>query len=160
MTTMQEGHLSLPAHISSSWRIGIIHSTFHADVVSGLVRGAEECLLQAGISRSNIRLWEAAGSFEIPLVGATLLKSREVDALIGLGVIVQGETHHAELIAKAAAHGIMDLQLQYQVPFAFEILYVDTIAQARARAGGEGNRGGEAARTVLHSLAQLMALRS
>lgn len=152
--------LPLPPRISSGWRIGIVHSAFHAEVVSGLVRGALEYLLSAGIPQGNIKVIEAAGSFEIPLIGSALFEAEEVDALIGLGVIVRGETHHAQLIAEAAARGIMDVQLQYGLPFAFEILYVDDIAQAHARAGASGNKGEEAARTVLHSLAQIDPLHS
>lgn len=147
--------LPLPARISSSWRIGIVHSAFHAEVTGGLVRGARECLLNAGIPQGNIKVIQAAGAFEIPLIGSALLQAKEVDAVIGLGVIVQGETHHAQLIAEAAARGIMEIQLKYELPFAFEILYVDILEQARARAGETGNRGEEAARSVLHSLAQI-----
>jgi len=150
----------LPASVSSAWRIGIVHSTFHADIVSKLVEGAEHVLIGAGISPGNVRRYAVPGSFEIPLVGSALLKEDAADALIGLGVVIQGETHHAALIAESAAKGMMDLQLQYAVPFAFEILFVQDIAQARARAEGAHNRGAEAARAVLHSLAQLRLIRS
>ncbi|MDD5751452.1 MAG: 6,7-dimethyl-8-ribityllumazine synthase [Candidatus Peribacteraceae bacterium] len=150
----------LPASISSAWRIGIVHAAYHADLVEKLVAGAERVLLEAGIASGNVRRYAAPGSFEIPLIGSALLKEDAADALIGLGVIVQGETHHAALIAQAAAQGMMDLQLQYAVPCAFEILFVDDIGQARARSEGTANRGAEAARSVLHSLAQLRLIRS
>jgi 6,7-dimethyl-8-ribityllumazine synthase len=73
-----------------------------------------------------------------------------VDALIGLGIIVQGETKHADLLAAESTRGLMDVQLQYKLPFAFEILWVDDIAHARARS----EKGAEAAIAVLHSLAE------
>jgi 6,7-dimethyl-8-ribityllumazine synthase len=152
--------LPLPALISSSWRVGIVHSLFHADIVDRLAAAAERTLREAGISQSNIRLYPVAGSFEIPLMGAALLEAKEVDALIGLGVIVEGETHHARLLAESVAHGIMDVQITFAAPFAFEVLYVDAIAQAEERAGDTGNKGEEAARAVLTSLAQLARFRS
>jgi len=142
---------SLPSRISPSWRIGIVAAQYYPEIVDSLIAGAEQTLRQAGITASNIRVFPAPGSFEIPLIGASLFKTKEVDALIGLGVIVQGETHHASLIAEQAARGMMDLQLQYHRPFAFEILFVNDIAQARARL----DRGAEAARAVLHALASL-----
>ncbi|MFH0851773.1 MAG: 6,7-dimethyl-8-ribityllumazine synthase [Candidatus Peregrinibacteria bacterium] len=148
--------LPLPARISSGWRIGIVHSLCHPELTEKLTESAERVLMEAGLPKGNVRRFPAAGSFEIPLIGASLLKADEVDALIGLGVIVQGETHHAALIAQEAARAMMELQITYRRPFAFEILYVDTLEQARARM----NRGEEAARAVLHSLAQIERLHS
>lgn len=146
----------LPPRVSTGWRIGIVASQYYPEVVQALIAGAEKTLRDAGIMASNIRVFPAPGSFEIPLIGAALFAADEADALIGLGVIVQGETHHADLIAREAARGMMDLQLQYQRPFAFEILHVDSIEHARARL----DRGAEAARAVLHSLAQIEPLHS
>lgn len=145
---------SLPARISSGWRIGIVHARYYPEVVSSLILSAETVLRDAGIAQNNIRTYAAPGSFEIPLIGAGLIDAKEVDALIALGVIVEGETHHARLIAEQAARAIMDLQVRHRLPFAFEILYVRSLEQARART----DRGAEAARSVLHALAQLSAL--
>jgi len=119
-----------------------------------MVASATEALIAAGIAPENILEHTVAGSFEVPLVGAALARVRRVDALIGLGVIVQGETRHADHLAREVAHGIMRVQLEYHIPFAFEVLQVDTIEQARARA----EKGREAAAAVLHSLAQLTRL--
>ncbi len=146
---------SLPARISSGWRIGIVHSQYYPDIVTKLVAGAQKVLRDAGIAQGNVRTYAAPGSFEIPLIGASLIASKEVDALIALGVIVEGETHHASLIAGEAARAIMDLQVRYTIPFAFEILYVKNIEQARERT----DRGGEAAHAVLHALAQIEPFR-
>lgn len=155
---MQE-HIDLPSGIDPHWRIAVIHAAYHGDVVRGMLKGAEEVLREAGIRAVSVH--EAHGSFELPLIGAALLEEGKVDALIALGVIVEGETHHASLIAEATARGIMDLQIRHGVPFAFEVLYVDDIALAEERAGGKaGNRGAEAARAVLHSLAQLKSIGS
>ncbi|MDD5041880.1 MAG: 6,7-dimethyl-8-ribityllumazine synthase [Candidatus Peribacteraceae bacterium] len=147
-------HFPLPARISSGWRIGIVHSLYYPDIVSKLVAGAQAVFKEAGLAPGNVRTYAAPGSFEIPLIGAALIASKEVDALIALGVIVEGETHHAALIAGEAARAIMDLQVRHRLPFAFEILYVREPEQARART----NRGAEAARAVLHALAQIEPL--
>ncbi|PIR48909.1 6,7-dimethyl-8-ribityllumazine synthase [Candidatus Peregrinibacteria bacterium CG10_big_fil_rev_8_21_14_0_10_55_24] len=143
-----------PAHVDPAWRIGIIHSLFYKEEVDALVDSARSELLSAGIPEENITLYCAAGSFEIPLIGSALAKQRSVDALIGLGVIVEGETHHARCIAEAVARGMMDVQVRTLVPFVFEVLYVATIAQARERL----QKGKEAACAALHSLAELKSL--
>lgn len=152
---MQSSPLPLPARISSGWRIGIVHSQYYPEIVAKLIEGAQKVFHDAGIAPGNVRAFAAPGSFEIPLIGAALIEAKEVDALIALGVIIEGETHHASLIAGEAARAIMDLQVRHRIPFAFEILYVKNIEQARERA----DRGGEAARAVLHALAQIEPFR-
>jgi len=153
---VQSSPLPLPARISSGWRIGIVHSRYYPEIVAKLIEGAQKVFHDAGIAPGNVRTYAAPGSFEIPLIGAALIEAKEVDALIALGVIVEGETHHASLIAGEAARAIMDLQVRHRIPFAFEILYVRNIGQARERL----DRGAEAARAVLHALAQLSPLHS
>lgn len=150
----QEPARSLPAPIDFSSRIGIIHSSYYGEEVGALVAGARRVLLGSGLPPSSIKTYAVPGSFEIPLLGAALAEAGEVEALIGLGVIVEGQTHHARLIAEQAARGMMEVQLRHGIPFAFEVLYVDDLALARARL----DRGEEAARAVLQFLAQLRSI--
>lgn len=132
-------------------RIAIVHSTYYKEEMEALVRSGVDALKVAGVPKENISLYPAPGSFEIPLIGAVLAEHRKVDALIGLGIIVEGETHHARLLAENVARGIMDVQIRYRIPFAFEVLYVDSMEFARQRLG----KGKEAAGAVLSSLAQI-----
>ena len=148
--------LELPENVNSAWRIGIVASFFYEEEMNALVDGAQSVLTEAGIDPNNILLFEAPGSFEVPLIGEALAEAQEVDALIGLGIIVEGETHHARLLADQASRGIMDVQLRHRVPFAFEILYVDDLAQVNDRL----NKGGEAAVAVLKTLAILDEIES
>ena len=146
--------IDLPSAIDPNWRVGIVHSMFYKEEIQILVDGAEKLLSEVNVQCS---LYPVAGSFEVPLIGASLAHHQSVDALIGLGIIVEGETHHARLLAEQSARGIMDVQLRYCMPFAFEILYVHSLEQARERTQGNGNKGREAAISVLHSLAHLSA---
>ncbi len=125
-----------------------------------MVEAAKTTLIKEGISEANITLHPVLGSFEIPLIGAVLAEAGQVDALIGLGVVLQGETPHAQYIVGEVTRAIMDIQLKYKTPFAFEILHVDSLEQAKARVTGEGSAGEEAAQAVLHSLAELKRLQS
>ncbi|MEI8229761.1 MAG: 6,7-dimethyl-8-ribityllumazine synthase [Candidatus Peregrinibacteria bacterium] len=152
---MHTSSLALPPRINPAWRIGIIHAAFHPEIVAALVESAQKLLIKAGIVQSNITFHAVPGSFEIPLIGAVLLEKKEVDALIGLGVIIEGETHHARLIAESVTKGMMDLQIQYGKPFGFEVLYVKTLEQAKARQ----HKGEEAALAVLWALAEIENVR-
>ncbi len=147
----QQSPSSPPPKVDPAWRIGIVHSSYYKEEVTALVGSAREALIEAGIPADHISLHTAYGSFEVPLIGAALARAKEVDALIGIGIIVEGETHHAALLAQAAAQGMMDVQVHLGVPFAFEILHVRSLEQVRARL----DKGAEAAKAVLHSLAEL-----
>lgn len=148
-----------PIQADPSWNIGIVASTYYKEEIDALIAGAKEVLREAGIPEGNVGVYHAPGSFEVPLIGNALAKEGTVDALIGFGIIVEGETHHARLLADACARGIMDVQVKTGVPFAFEILYVQSLAQARERVKGKGNKGKEAAHATLQSLALLQRIR-
>lgn len=146
--------------IDPAWRIAIISSSFYPKEVSRLVAGAKQVLLEAGIPSENIADYPVPGSFEIPLLGSVIAREKKADALIALGIIVDGETHHADLIARETVRGIMEVQIRHGIPFAFEVLYVEKLLQAKARSKGPSNKGGEAARAVLHCLAEMARIRS
>ncbi|MCF7845079.1 MAG: 6,7-dimethyl-8-ribityllumazine synthase [Kiritimatiellales bacterium] len=143
--------------INPEWRIGIVHSSFYKEDVQKMIDSAKKTLIDLGIKEQGISEHLATGSFEIPLIGSALADNDDVDALIGFGIVVQGETGHAEIIVEQAAKGMMDVQIRYKVPFAFEILHVQSLKDAQVRCESKGQ---SAANAVLHSLAQLRLLRS
>ncbi len=155
MRTHRPSDRTLPP-FDPCWRIGIVYSSYYPEEVGALRTSARTFLERAGLPAENIIEHSAPGSFEIPLIGAALAEAHKVDALIGFGIIVEGETHPARLLAEQEARAISDVQLRFLLPFAFEVLYVRELSQARAR----GERGGEAAAAVLASLAELGRLRS
>ncbi|PIR53126.1 6,7-dimethyl-8-ribityllumazine synthase [Candidatus Peregrinibacteria bacterium CG10_big_fil_rev_8_21_14_0_10_49_10] len=150
-----------PAYtVNPQWRVGIVASSFYKEERDAMVEGAQSVFAEAGMAQKNITVHYAAGSFEVPLIGCALAEAGKVDALLGLGIILQGETHHAELLAEQAARGIMDVQLRFGIPFAFEVLFAQDMDLLKERVFGEKNKGKEAAHAVLHSLAKLQSIRS
>lgn len=147
--------LALPPRINPNWKIGIVASLYHDAMIQPMIEAAHATLLDAGIKEKNIVIRRAAGSFEIPLIGSALAASGTYDGLIALGIIIEGQTHHAELLATQTARGIMEVQLDFLIPFAFEVLYVQNLAQARVRSTGKNNKGTEAALAILHTLSSL-----
>lgn len=146
----------LPTFIDPSWRVAIVHSSFYEAEIMEMIASAKEVLLAATLDPMHITIHPVAGSFEVPLIGAALAEAKKADALIGLGIIVEGETHHGALLAAESTRGIMEVQLRFGIPFTFEILYVKSLEQARQRA----DKGTEAAYAALHSLAELHRIRS
>ena len=77
----------------------------------------------------------------------------QVDAVICLGCVIQGETRHFEFICQAVAQGLTQVGLKYSKPVIFGVLTTDTLQQAIDRSGGKhGNKGDEAAATAIRLL--------
>ena len=93
---------------------------------------------------------EVPGAFEIPVVLQEVAAKGGVDAIIALGVIIKGETAHADLIGSAVTDALQNIALRFRIPVIHEVLLVDNEEHARARTLGEThNRGTEAARAAL-----------
>ena len=154
------GTVSLPqAKTDPSWKIAIVRSSWHPECTDAMHQDATKELRRLGIPAKNISDIVVPGSFEIPLACQEAIIGKNADGVIALGVIVQGQTHHARLIAEQAAAGIMQVQLMTATPIMFEILFVDRLADARKRAIGKSGKGALAARTLITTLAKLKQLR-
>lgn len=140
-------------------RIGIVVSEWNDRITDSLLNGAEESLLEHGILQENILVKHVPGSFELPLGAKWMLEKTDVDAVICIGCIIQGETRHFEFIAQAVAHGIMEVGLKHGKPAIFSVLTTQDMQQAEERAGGKhGNKGVEGAISCLKMLALRQSL--
>jgi len=132
------------------YKIGIVVSEWNNEITEALYKGALETLLKHGVQEKNIIRKNVPGSFELTLGGQFFTEYTDVNAVICLGCIIQGETRHFEFICQGVAHGITELNLDYNIPFVFGVLTTNTFEQAKERAGGKcGNKGVEAAVTAL-----------
>ena len=133
--------------------IGIVVSEWNDRITDSLLNGAEESLLEHGILQENILVKHVPGSFELPLGAKWMLEKTDVDAVICIGCIIQGETRHFDFIAQAVADGIMNVGLQFSKPVIFSVLTCNTMEQAEDRSGGKhGNKGVEGAVSALKML--------
>lgn len=136
----------------SGSRFGIVVSEWNSEITEALYAGAVETLLQNGASKDNIIKKNVPGSFELTL-GAQWLAKENIDAVICLGCVIQGETPHFDYICQAVANGITNVGLKYDKPVIFGVLTTLTLQQALDRAGGKhGNKGDEAAATAIKML--------
>lgn len=150
---------SQPIALDPAWNVAVIRSIWHSECTQSLTDDAVQHLLSLGMKDRHILTLDAPGSYEIPLICKEAIKHQHVDGIIVFGIIVQGETHHAEIIANESARAIMELQMETGVPITYEILFVDSIEHAKARSIGPGGKGKLAADTLLRSLAMLRKLR-
>jgi len=137
----------------SSKRFGIVVSEWNDEVTEALFNGAYETLLAHGAKKEHILRKSVPGSFELSLGGQWMAQQEDIDAVICIGCVVQGETKHFDFICDAVAQGITHVSLKYNKPVIFGVLTPNTQKQALDRAGGKhGNKGDEAAITAIKML--------
>ncbi|QCK13527.1 6,7-dimethyl-8-ribityllumazine synthase [Mangrovivirga cuniculi] len=131
----------------------IVVSEWNDTVTEALYEGAYETLLQNGVKKENIVKRYVPGSYELTLGAQWMAERDDIDAVICLGCVIQGETRHFDFICDAVANGITNVNLKYNKPVIFGVLTPDTMKQALDRAGGKhGNKGDEAAITAVKML--------
>jgi 6,7-dimethyl-8-ribityllumazine synthase len=131
-------------------KFGIVVAEWNPEVTFALANGAVETLKKHGAKEENIYTKYVPGSFELPLGAQFMAEYENVDAVIALGCVIQGETRHFDYICEGVTQGIKDLNLKYNKPFIFGLLTTNNQQQALDRAGGKhGNKGDEAAVTAI-----------
>jgi 6,7-dimethyl-8-ribityllumazine synthase len=142
-------HTTVPD--GAAYKIAIAVAEWNADVTGSLYNGALETLLKHGVLAENILSVAVPGTFELTGAAEILLKKHaELDAVICLGCVIQGETKHFDFICDAVANGVSNVAIKYSKPVIFGVLTTNDLQQAIDRSGGKhGNKGDEAAITAI-----------
>ncbi len=131
-------------------KFGIVVSEWNYEITGALARGSVETLKKHGVRDENIHINHVPGSFELTLGGQLFAEYTDVDAVILLGCVIQGETRHFDFICQGVTKGATDLNIKYNLPVIFGVLTTENQQQALDRAGGKlGNKGDEAAVTAI-----------
>ncbi|TSA19042.1 MAG: 6,7-dimethyl-8-ribityllumazine synthase [Nitrosopumilales archaeon] len=134
--------------------IAIVVSEFNNEITIKMLDVAVE---KAKDLKLNIKyICKVPGVFDMPIVIDSLLKKKEIDAVVTLGAIIKGQTKHDELIANVTARAITDLSIKYQKPVTLGITgpgMSDRQAQARIRPVAE--RAVEAAEKIAEQLRKI-----
>ncbi len=137
----------------------IVATRFNAQYVDGLVDHATE-ELHALAPEATISLQRVPGAFEIPVVVREVASRQSADAVIACGVILQGETNHAQNLSRSVTDALQRIAVEHGVPVINVVLSFDNEAQARARClENKINRGTEAARAAVEIANVLSELR-
>lgn len=131
----------------------IIVAEWNEDITEALYEGAVSSLISNGATKTNIIRKTVPGSFELSLGALLMAEKKDIDAVICLGCVIQGDTPHFDYICQAVAYGITEVGLKTKKPVIFGVLTTLNKQQALERAGGKlGNKGEEAAITAVRML--------
>lgn len=143
--TVFEGALT-----AENMKFGVVCARFNDFFVSKLLDGAVDVIVRHGGDARKISVAYVPGSYEIPFAVKKMLATKKFDAVIALGVVIQGATPHAGYINSEVAKCLAQLGLESGIPVTYGLITADNLDQAVERSGSKaGNKGGDAARAAI-----------
>jgi 6,7-dimethyl-8-ribityllumazine synthase len=131
-------------------KFGIVVAEWNEEITQKLYEAAYQALIEQECPEDHIITSYVPGSIELTKGAQILADNTDVDGVICLGCVIQGETKHFDYVCQSVTYGITQLNLTFDIPFIFGVLTTNNIQQAWDRAGGKlGNKGSEAAYTAI-----------
>jgi len=122
----------------SNLKVALCISKFNYEHVSVLENSIADELLKCGLQQNNIDKFYVPGALELPLLLSRCCKSKKFHALIAIGAVIRGETYHFEVVSDQSAMGIMNVQLQYDIPIMNAVLTTNNDDEAIQRTVTKG----------------------
>ena len=139
--TVYEGTLD-----AKGLKFGIVCGRFNDFFVSRLLSGAIDAIVRHGGNADDVSVAYVPGSYEIPFAVKQMVQRGEFDAVMAMGVVIQGATPHASYINSEVAKGLAQISLESGVPVTYGMITADNLEQAIERSGTKaGNKGVDAA---------------
>ncbi len=126
-------------------QVGIVTARFNAPICEKLLVGAKKALAEMGVDGNEIAEVTVPGALEIPFALQAFAATENFDALVALGCIIKGETHHFEIVCNESAAGISRVGLDHDIAIGNGVLTSYTDDQADARAEQKGFEAAQAA---------------
>lgn len=127
--------ITVPQHPKA--KVAIISSSWHPDICESLIAGARRALETASVKK--IEVIYVPGSFEIPLAAQHAFE-KGFDAVVAVGLVLQGETPHFDYVCQGVTQGVIDVQLKFSKPIGYGVLMCNDLDQAIARSGQPGSK--------------------
>ena len=136
--------------IGKGLKIAIVVSRFNDFFTKELVGGAIDCLVRHGVAEKDVTVVWVPGANELPFAVNKLAVKRGLDAVIALGVVIQGATPHADLINSQVARSLAGISLETRIPVINSVVCADNLEQAIERCGTKaGNKGWNGAQSAI-----------
>ena len=134
--------------------VAIVVSEFNYDVTLLMLERAKEEVAFLGATLGPVV--KTPGVFDMPLAAKVLLGRDDVDALVALGAVIEGETQHDEVVMNQAARKLTDLSVEYGKPLG---LGISGPGETRLQAQDRIENAGNAVRAVVKMVRRLRDLR-
>jgi 6,7-dimethyl-8-ribityllumazine synthase len=135
-------------------RIAIVASEYNFDVTLLMLERAKEEVDFLGASAGPVV--KTPGVYDIPLAAKALFRREDVDAVVALGAVIEGETQHDEVVMNQAARKLVDLSVEYDKPIG---LGISGPGETRLQAQDRIENAANAVRAVVKMVQRLRALR-
>lgn len=148
--------LAAPKEITvngSALRVGIVAARFNTELVDALLERVLARLREGGVRDRAITVERVPGSHEVPWAVHALASRGRRDVVIGLGVLIGGDTSHHEMVGESVSHALQQVAITTRTPVINGVIVTNTLAQAEARCRGRINRGAEFAAAALEMAA-------
>ena len=140
---------------ASGLRLGVVATKWHGVLVEQMLERARAAAKECGVA--DVLEARVSGSVELSVVAQAL--AARCDAVVALGVVVRGDTAHFEYVCKSVTEGLTRVALDASTPVAHGVLTVDSIGQARDRAGFEDSREDKGWSSTVAALEAAVTLR-
>ena len=145
----------MPPVDAAEVRLAIVASTWHTTICDALLDGARKFASSSGVDDPDVV--RVLGAIEIPVVAQQLAKTH--DAVVALGVVIQGQTPHFDYVCDAVTAGLTRVSLDEGTPVANGVLTTNTEQQALDRAGLPGSVEDKGAQATAAALSTALTLR-
>ncbi|SDL70902.1 6,7-dimethyl-8-ribityllumazine synthase [Nonomuraea maritima] len=149
-----EGRPGLTVPDAAGLTVGIVAASWHAKITDQLVSRAVQACDDSGATATVVRV---AGSMEIPVVAQAL--ARRCDAVVGLGVVIRGDTAHFDYVCDAVTTGLTRVSLDEETPVGNGVLTCNTLEQAVDRSGVPGSKEDKGYESTIAALETALLLR-
>ena len=127
--------IKVPQHPRA--KVAIISSSWHPEICESLIAGARRALVAGSVKIIDVIY--VPGSFEIPLAAQHAFE-KGYDAVVAVGLVLQGETPHFDYVCQGVTQGVIDVQLKWSKPIGYGVLMCNDLDQAIARSGQPGSK--------------------
>ncbi len=134
---------------ASKFSFAVVASRYNEELVDALLADVNKVFAENSVSETNVKIVRVAGANELPVVASVLAKSDKYDAVVTLGVVIEGDTLHHETIANSTAFAFQDIAIKTGVPVINGVVVTRNLEQAQIRTIGSIARGVEFAEVAI-----------
>lgn len=133
--------------------VGIVASEYNFDITFAMLERAKEEVNFLGATLGPVL--KTPGVYDLPLAAKVLLGRKDVDAVVAIGAVIEGETQHDEVVMQQAARKLADLAVDTGKPVG---LGISGPGETRLQAQDRIENAANAVRAVVKMVQRLRTL--